>query len=217
MITPPLFHVYDKSERVNDLDTGYKLEVETPCANAFTWLVARGLRTLNRSEGSTSLTELPPPRSIERTVFNPETGEELADFSGSDFGNQPEWDKRDLIGKGIIVRGLSEEVFAPEGSTYPPARSLLYNLMTDPTDSDAWGMFFTDKTTDRQITDGKENPDTSVVIKQARKALRKNGGRSFPATLEWVETAEATKNAPARGYYTLKRYVHNAGPLPEGI
>lgn len=162
------------------------------------------------------MTELPPPRraDIDRTVFNPETGEELADFTGSDFGLQPDWDKRDMVGHGIIVRGTSEEVFHPEGSAYPPARSLLYNLMTDAVDAESYGMFFSDLTTDKQIAEGKEHPDTSVVLKQARKALRKSHGRAFPAMLEWVETTEATRNAPARGYYTLKKYVHQAD-LPD--
>lgn len=162
----------------------------------------------------TDTPQLPQPVSPIRTVFL-ETGEEIAEFSGSDFGMQPEWDKREIVGQGLIIRGLSESTFSPEGSAFPPARSVLYNLITDSQDTEPWGMFFTDKTTDRQILDGKENPDTSVVIKQIRQQFRKNGGRAFLITLDYVENVPATKNMPARGYYTLKKYVKNV--LPEGV
>jgi|KBSMisStaDraftv2_1062788.scaffolds.fasta_scaffold01203_26 hypothetical protein len=136
-----------------------------------------------------------------RSVFV-DTGEEVAEFTGSDFGNQPEWTKEDLEGQGIIFRGLSTEIYKPEGSSFPPARSVLYNLVTDDRDTEPWGMFFSDE--------GNDSPKTSTIIKQVRSEFRKNGGRPFLATIVNVQS-EAHKG---QSYWKLAKYVRNATPLP---
>ena len=155
---------------------------------------------------------LPQPERAIRSTYT-EHGEELAEYTGTDLGNQPEWDKRELIGQGLIIRGISTSFLPqPEGSSMPPARNVLYNLINEPRDVDPCGMPFTDKTSDAQLREGKEHPETAPVLKQIRSEFRKNGGRPLPITLDFVETSPATKNAAARGYYTIKRYVKNVTP-----
>lgn len=147
--------------------------------------------------------ELPAPKI--NTLFT-SGGEEIVEYTGSDFGNEPDWDKTFLVDKGIIIRGLSEEQFKQDGSAFPPARSVLYNLLEDdPQPEEAWGMFFTDYGIQE---DGKEHKDTSTVIKQVRHEFKRNGGRPFLTTIEYVVT-DAKAN---RGYWTLKRFVRNATP-----
>jgi hypothetical protein len=141
-----------------------------------------------------------------RSVYT-ESGEEVAEYVGSEFGNQPEWSKEDLEGQGIIFRGLSAETFHPEGSTFPPARSVLYNLVSDERDTDPWGMFYSDY---GLLPDGKEDPRNSTIIKQVRSEFRKNGGRPFLATIQQVQS-EAHKG---QSYWKLAKYVRNATPLP---
>lgn len=138
-----------------------------------------------------------------RTVYL-NTGEEIAEFSGSDFGNQPDWDKSFLVGKGIIIRGLSTEIFHPEGSAFPPARSVLYNLLDEDRDTEPWGMFYSDC--------GDADPRTSPVIKNVRSELRKNGNRPFLCSLEEVQS-DAHKG---QSYYKLVRFVRNVTPAPKG-
>lgn len=154
--------------------------------------------------------QLPSGQAI-RTVFLPD-GEEIAEYSGSDFGNQPEWSKMALVGGGLIIRGLSSETFHQEGSTFPPARSVLYNIVeahfgdevyTDPPGTEPWGMFF---------SEGNAVTKRSTILDQIESEFRKNGGRPFLTSIAWVETQAATKNAPARGYYKLGRYIRNATP-----
>jgi hypothetical protein len=152
---------------------------------------------------------LPSGQSI-RTVFLPD-GTEVAEYSGSDFGNQPDWDKRVLVGAGLVIRGLSTETFHQDGSAFPPARSVLYNVVdvmfgdegryTDPPETEAWGMFF---------SEGNAQTKRSIILDQIESEFRKNGNRPFLTSIAWVETQPATKNAPARGYYKLARYVRNA-------
>lgn len=133
-----------------------------------------------------------------RTVYL-DTGEEVAEFTGGDFGNQPDWDKDQLLGKGIVIRGLSTEVFEQE--PFPPARSVLYNAIdTDDADTDPWGMFFSDC--------GDTDTRTSTVIKQIRSEFRKNGGKPFLATLEKV----SSESHKGQTYYKLVRYIRNATP-----
>jgi len=144
------------------------------------------------------------PQGVRTTYLA--SGEEVVEYTGSDFGNEPEWSKEFLVGKGIIVRGLSQELFHPEGSTMGPARSVLYNLVEgDPQPDEPWGMFFSDYGLDN---DGKEKRETSTVIKQVRSELRRNGGRPFITDMIYVETDEKA----GRGYWTLKRFVRNVNP-----
>jgi hypothetical protein len=145
--------------------------------------------------------QLPDPKAMYL-----ESGEEILEYSGSDFGTQPEWSKEFLAGKGIIIRGLSEETYHPDGTAMLPARSVLYNLLEgDPNPTEPWGMFFSDLGLDAQ---GKEQRDTSTVIKQVRSELRRNGGRPFLVTMEYKDS-EAHKG---QGYWTLKRFVRNVTP-----
>lgn len=142
------------------------------------------------------------PEPAVRTVFL-DTGEEVVEFVGSEFGNQPDWDKSYLQGRGIIIRGLSTETFAPEGSTFAPARSVLYNLIDDdPQPDEVWGMFFTDC--------GDEDSRTSPFIRNVRKEFKRNGGRPFIADMAYVQS-EAHKG---QGYWNLKRYIRNVTPDP---
>jgi hypothetical protein len=146
--------------------------------------------------GVTDDYRLPEPK----TVFL-STGEEAYDFAGSDFGNEPEWTKEELVGRGIIIRGLSEDLFEPEGSSFPPARSVLYNLLEeDPNPSEPWGMFFSDK--------GDNDKATSVVIQQVRKQIRR-GRLPFVATL----TKHESTTFKGQSYYSLEKYVPNATPV----
>jgi hypothetical protein len=144
---------------------------------------------------------LPPPQ---RSVFL-DDGREFADFSGSDYGEQPEWEKEEILGQGIIIRGLSDATFEPEGSNMGPARSVLYNLITDDPDAEPWGMFFTDWGV---TASGKEDQRNSTVIKQVRAAMARNGGRAFLAQME-KETSETHKG---QTYYKLVKYVRNVTP-----
>lgn len=156
--------------------------------------------------------QLPPPtgQSI-HTVYLPD-GTEVAEYSGSDFGNQPEWDKRVLVGAGLVIMGLSSDTFHQDGSSFPPARSVLYNVIqasfgdevySDPPGTEPWGMFF---------SEGNSTTKRSIILDQIESEFRKNGNRPFLTSIAWVETQPATKNAPARGYYKLARYVRNATP-----
>ena len=148
------------------------------------------------------MTDFPALPPNVRTVFLP-TGEEVVEYTGSEFGNQPEWAKEFLPGKGIIIRGLSDDTFHPEGSAFAPARSVLYNLMeNDPQPDEPWGMFFTDC--------GDEDPRTSPFIRNVRKELRRNGGRPFLTDVEYIDS-QAHKG---QGYWNLKRFVRNVTPEP---
>lgn len=152
-----------------------------------------------------------------RSVFL-DTGEEVAEYTGSDFGNQSEdWDKRNLIGAGLIIRGVSSETFHEDGSTYPPARSVLYNVVhlkmgdveyADDAGIDPWGMFFTDQTEEpHDWGTAREAKGTSTLLKQVRTEFKKNGGRPFLATIEWVVTVPAKGNAAEQGYYKLAKWT----------
>ena len=148
-----------------------------------------------------STPQLPDPKAIYLA-----TGEEVLEYSGSDYGNQPEWSKEFLQGKGLIIRGLSEDTYQADGSTMYPARSVLYNLLEeDPNPSEPWGMFFSDLGLD---SDGKEKRETSTVVKQVRSELRRNGGRPFIVTIQYKDS-EAHKG---QGYWTLQRFVRNVTP-----
>lgn len=159
-------------------------------------------RILNGQKGEpVSDMQLPPGA---RSIYLPD-GREFADFSGSDFGVQPEWEKKDILNRGIIIQGLSEEVFEPEGSTMGPARAVLYNLIEDSADVEPYGMFFTDY---GLLPNGKENARNSTVVKQVRAAFAKNGMRPFLA--EMVE--EKSDAHKGQTYYKLVRYVPNVTP-----
>lgn len=156
--------------------------------------------------------ELPAPSSTVRTVYLPD-GTEVVEFTGSDLGVQPEWDKRVLVGAGLVIRGLSDGTFHQDGSPYPPARAILYNVIeahfgpetySDPPGTEPWGMLFSDR--------GYKEKDTSVIIDQVRDEFRRNGNRPFLTTIEFVVTVEAKGNNPERGYYKLARWVRNATP-----
>jgi hypothetical protein len=127
---------------------------------------------------------LPAPK----TVYLP-SGEQVYEFQESDFGVQPEWQKDDLIGQLVIVRGLSEDTWQQPGSSFPPARAILYNVEDDDTDTPAWGMFAT---------------DDSAIINQVRRAIRK-GAVPFVVTLA-KRSSEAHKG---QEYYIFERYVKN--------
>ena len=146
--------------------------------------------------------ELPAPQSPIRTVYT-DSGEEVVEYIGAEFGNQPEWSKKELIGQGLVFRGLSDDTFHPEDSTFPPARSVLYNLVTEEATEEPWGMFYSDL--------GDQDRRTSVLIKQVRKEFRRNGNRPFIATLEYVNS-EVHKG---QGYYKLARYIRNVNPSSE--
>lgn len=144
-----------------------------------------------------------------RTVFL-DTGEEVAEYGGSPFGLQPEWDKKDIIGAGLIFRSLSTETFHQEGSAFPPARSILYNVVDanirgtpykDERDQEPWGMLFSDC--------GDEDSRTSTIITQVRQEFRRNGGRPFLTSIDYVDKGNGM------GYYTLKRYMRVVSPKAE--
>ena len=105
------------------------------------------------------------------------------DFDLGDFGNQLEFDKDELDGKVVIVRGVSESEFT--GNFQTPARSLLFNFLDDPKNIDAWGAFFT---------------ADSPIIHQAQEMIRK-GHVPFYAQIVKVQSQRN------RGYtyWTLKR------------
>ena len=148
---------------------------------------------------------LPNPKAVYL-----DTGEEVLEYSGSDFGNQPEWSKEFLAGKGLIIRGLSMDTYQLEGSTMAPARSVLYNLLEDdPNPTEPWGMFFSDLGLDEQ---GKEKRETSPVIKQVRSEFKRNGGRPFIVTIH-NKDSEAHKG---QDYWSLARYVRNVTPELDG-
>jgi|SRR5215475_6808250 len=159
-----------------------------------------------------------------------DTGEEVAVYSGSDFGNQPDWDKRAMTGWGLVIRGVSSETFHEDGSNIRfPARSVLYNVIdgwftgadgtdtfSDGPETDPWGMMFSDATENpNDWGTSREAKDTSVLLKQVRSEMRKNGGRPFLSSMTWIETVPAKGNMPAQGYYKLQKYTRNASPLPK--
>jgi len=138
-----------------------------------------------------------------------DTGELVTEYSGSEYGNQPTWTKEELVGQGIVIRGLSLETFQQEGSSYPPARSVLYTLITEDLDTDPWGMFFTDYGLDNQ---GKEQLRTSTIIKQIRAEFRRNGNRPFLADIEMIPS----ESHKGQSYWKLKRFVRSANLEPDG-
>lgn len=120
-----------------------------------------------------------------------ETGEQVYDFAESDFGNQPPVSKEDMLGKPIIVRGLSTETF--DGGYGALGRSMRWNsLDEDAPDDEPWGFFFS---------------DDSTIIQQVRKA--ENAGRTpFIAIMVKVDS-QAHKG---QSYYKLARYVRPVAP-----
>lgn len=190
--------------------SGVTFEIRSPSTS---WTL-KGVSVVSEEPYERSL-----PAAPVRTVHLP-SGEEVAEYSGSDFGNQAEeWDKSNLVGAGLVIRGVSTETFHEEGSSFPPARSILYNVLelkigdvmyADPPDTEAWGMFFSDMTVNpMDWGTNREHKDTSVMLKQVRTEFRKNGGRAFVSSIDWVETQPAKGNAAARGYYKLARWVRS--------
>jgi hypothetical protein len=136
----------------------------------------------SKVEGAMSAPELPEPKS----VFL-DTGEQVYEYFGSDFGIQPDWSKEELEGQGLIIRGLSEETF--KGDFDIPARSVLYNVIDDPEGTEPWGMFFS---------------EGSPVIQQVQRQLAK-GRVPFIATIR----SKKSESHKGQSYWTLERWVRN--------
>jgi hypothetical protein len=107
------------------------------------------------------------------------------EFDLNDFGIQPEWDKEDIIGIGIRIHGLSESQF--EGAFAQPARSVLYNLLTDSLDMPPYGMLFS---------------EGSVILKHVE-AMVKRGHVPFRAVLRKKESQQHK----GQSYWYLDKYV----------
>lgn len=133
--------------------------------------------------------------TIPQSTLVTEYGETVYDFESSDFGNRPEWTKEDLIGKPLIIRGLSEDTYEREqGGRVRVARSVRYNRAEEPRSVEPWGMLFS---------------DPSVAIDEVRKRIER-GQMPFLATLAMVDSLENK----GQSYWKFVRYIRTVETEP---
>lgn len=134
--------------------------------------------------------------TIPQSTLVTEYGETVYDFESSDFGNRPEWTKEDLIGKPLIIRGLSQDTYEREqkDGKVRVARSVRYNRAEEPRSVEPWGMLFS---------------DPSVAIDEVRKRLER-GQIPFLATLAYVDSLENK----GQSYWKFVRYVRTVETEP---
>jgi len=134
--------------------------------------------------------------AIPQATLITEYGEEVYDFESSDFGYKPEWSKEDLIGKPLIIRGLSQDTYEREDNSgrVRIARSVRYNRAEEPRATSPWGMFFS---------------DPSVAIDEVRKRIER-GQMPFLATLAMVQSTENK----GQTYWKFVRFVRTVETEP---
>jgi len=134
--------------------------------------------------------------TLPQSTLVTEYGETVYDFESSDFGNRPEWQKEDLIGQPLIIRGLSEDTYerVDNQGKLRVARSVRYNRASEPRSMEPWGMLFT---------------DPSVAIDEVRKKIER-GQMPFLATLAFVDSTENK----GQSYWKFVRFVRTIETEP---